>query len=156
MSICMGTNLKSGIGEEDVLRFFVLVSSLFALKEGTPVCPNTSNNTKELIAEIKEIDHQFHILEKLSTMSVECNLSNNSKGSYIMQLNTVTHKLETTYFPMNQAKEAVQLYNHMESLQTPILNTVLVSSSSFGTLTRTYPNYFLDTRQFLAILKELL
>lgn len=73
-----------------------------------------------------------------------------------MQLNTVTHKLETTYFPMNQAKEAVQLYNHMESLQTPILNTVLVSSSSFGTLTRTYPNYFLDTRQFLAILKELL
>ena len=53
----MGTNLKSGIEEEDVLRFFVLVSSLFALKEGTPVCPNTSNNTKELIAEIKEIDH---------------------------------------------------------------------------------------------------
>ena len=156
MSICMGTNLKSGIGEEDVLRFFVLVSSLFALKEGTPVCPDTSNNPKELITEIKEIDHQFHILEKLSTMSVECNLSNNSKGYYIMKLNIVTHQLQTTYFSTNQVQEAVQLYNHMESLQIPTLNTVLVSASSFGTLTRAYPNYFLDTRQFIATLKELL
>ena len=152
----MGTNLKSGIEEEDVLRFFVLVSSLFALKEGTPVCPDTSNNPKELITEIKEIDHQFHILEKLSTMSVECNLSNNSKGYYIMKLNIVTHQLQTTYFSTNQVQEAVQLYNHMESLQIPTLNTVLVSASSFGTLTRAYPNYFLDTRQFIATLKELL
>ena len=156
MSICMGTNLKSSIGEEDVLRFFVLVSSLFALKEGTPVCPNTSNNPKELITEIKEIDHQFHILEKLGTMSVECNPSNNSKGYYIMKLNTITHQLQTTYFSTNQVQEAVQLYNHMESLQIPTLNTVLVSAYSFGTLTRAYPNYFLDTRQFIAILKELL
>lgn len=156
MSICMGTNLKSGIGKKDVLRFFVLVSSLFALKEGTPVCPDTSNNPKELIAEIKEIDNRLHILEKLSTMSAECNPSNNSKGYYIMKLDTLTHKLETTYFPMNQAQEAVQLYNHIESLQIPILNTVLVSASSFGTLTRAYPNYFLDTHQFITNLKELL
>lgn len=156
MSIYMGTNLKSSIGEEDVLRFFVLVSSLFALKEGTAVCQDTSNNPKELIAEIKEIDHQFHILEKLSTMSAKCNLSNESQGYYLMELDTLTHQLETIYFPMNQAKEAVQLYNHMESLQIPTLNTVLVSAYSFGTLTRAYPNYFLDTRQFITNLKELL
>ena len=73
-----------------------------------------------------------------------------------MKLNIVTHQLQTTYFSTNQVQEAVQLYNHMESLQIPTLNTVLVSASSFGTLTRTYPNYFLDTRQFIATLKELL
>lgn len=156
MSIYMGTNLKSGIGADDVLRFFVLVSSLFALKEGTPVCPDTSNNPKELIAEIKEIDHQFHILEKLSTMLAKFNPSNDSKGYYLMELDTLTHKLEINYFPMNQVQEAVQLYNHMESLQIPIFNTVFVSTSSFDTLKRAYPNYFLDTRQFIAILKELL
>lgn len=156
MSICMGTNLKSGIGEEDVLRFFVLVSSLFALKEGTPVCPDTSNNSKDLIAEIKKINNQFQILEKLSAMSAKFNPSNESKGYYLMQLNTLTYKLETIYFPMNQAQEAVQLYNHIESLQIPTLNTVLVSAYSFGTLTMAYLNYFLDTRQFSTILKELL
>ena len=156
MSICMGTNLKSGIGEEDVLRFFVLVSSLFALKEGTPVCPDTSNNSKDLIAEIKKINNQFQILEKLSAMSAKFNPSNESKGYYLMQLNTLTYKLETIYFPMNQAQEAVQLYNHIESLQIPTLNTVLVSAYSFGTLTMAYLSYFLDTRQFSTILKELL
>lgn len=156
MSIYMGTNLKSGIGKEDILRFFVLVSSLFALKEGTPVCPDTSNNPKELIAEIRELDNQFHILEKLSTMSAKFNPSNESKGYYLMELDTLTNKLEINYFPMNQAQEAIQLYKHMESLQIPIFNTVLVSASSFNTLKRAYPNYFLDTSQFIAILKELL
>ena len=89
-------------------------------------------------------------------MSAKFNPSNESKGYYLMQLNTLTYKLETIYFPMNQAQEAVQLYNHIESLQIPTLNTVLVSAYSFGTLTMAYLNYFLDTRQFSTILKELL
>ena len=156
MSIYMGTNLKAGVGQDDVLRFFLLVSSLFALKECTPVFPNTSNNPKELIAEIKELDNQFHILEKLSTMSAKFNPSNESKGYYLMELDTLTNKLEINYFPMNQAQEAIQLYKHMESLQIPIFNTVLVSASSFNTLKRAYPNYFLDARQFLSIMKEIL
>lgn len=156
MGIYMGTNLKAGVGYDDVLRFFLLVSSLFALKEGSPVCPNTSDNSKELIAEIKKLNNQFHILEKLSTMSAKFNPSNESKGYYLMELDTLTNKLEINYFPMNQAQEAIQLYKHMESLQIPIFNTVLVLASSFNTLKRAYPNYFLDTSQFIAILKELL
>lgn len=156
MGIYMGTDLKAGVGQDAVLRFFLLVSSLFALKEGTPVCPNTSDNPKELIAEIKELDNQFHILEKLSTMSAEFNLSNESKGYYLMELDTLTHKLEINYFPMNQVEEVVQSYNHMESLQVHNLNTVLVSAHSFHTLMSAYPNYFLDTHQFLSIMKEIL
>ena len=61
-----------------------------------------------------------------------------------MELDTLTNKLEINYFPMNQAQEAVQSYNHMESLQVHNLNTVLVSASSFNTLKRAYPNYFLE------------
>lgn len=156
MGIYMGTNLKAGVGYDDVLRFFLLVSSLFALKEGSPVCPNTSDNSKELIAEIRELDNQFHILEKLSTMSSKFNPSDESKGYYLMELDILTNKLEINYFPMNQVEEAVQLYNHMESLQIPIFYIVLVSASSFNTLKRAYPNYFLDTYQFLSIMKELL
>ncbi|MCI8630588.1 MAG: hypothetical protein HFE57_14055 [Firmicutes bacterium] len=156
IGIYMGTNLKAGVGYDDVLRFFLLVSSLFALKEGTPVCPNTSDNTKELIAEIKKLDNQFHILEKLSTISAKFNTSNESKGYYLIELDTLTHKLEINYFPMNQVQEAVQSYNHMESLQVYNLNTVLVSASLFDTLKRAYPNYFLDVTQFISIMKEFL
>ena len=41
--------LKAGEGDEYVKRFFVLVSSLFAIKEGYPVVPNTINDKAELI-----------------------------------------------------------------------------------------------------------
>lgn len=156
MGIFTQTNLKSGIGNEDVLKFFLLVSSLFALKEGTPVCPNTSSNPNELIAEIKEIDNQFHILETLSKMAVKFNSSNKSEGYYLMELDIITYKLTIDYFTMNQIEEAIQLYNHMESLQIPIFNTVLVSASSFNTLKRAYPNYFLDITQFITIMKEII
>lgn len=73
-----------------------------------------------------------------------------------MELDTLTHKLEISYFPMNQVQEAIQLYKHMESLQIPIFNTVLVLASSFNTLKRVYPNYFLDVTQFISIMKEFL
>ncbi len=89
-------------------------------------------------------------------MSAKFNTSNESKGYYLMELDTLTHKLEISYFPMNQVQEAVQSYNHMESLQVHNLNTVLVSASSFNTLKRAYPNYFLDVTQFISVMKELL
>lgn len=76
-------------------------------KKDTPVCSDTSSNSKELIAEIKKIDNQFHILEKLSTMSAKFNPSNKSKGYYLMELDTLMNKLEINYFPMNQAQGAI-------------------------------------------------
>lgn len=42
MGIYTKNNLKSSQGDEDILRFFTLVSSLFAIIEDSTVCPNTS------------------------------------------------------------------------------------------------------------------
>lgn len=52
MGIFTKSKLKSSIGDEDILRFFVLISSLFAQREETPICPNTSDNTKDIINEV--------------------------------------------------------------------------------------------------------
>lgn len=49
--------LKAGQGEDYVKRFFVLVSSLFAMKEGYPVIPGTLADEKELISEIEQINN---------------------------------------------------------------------------------------------------
>lgn len=68
MGIFTKSKLKSSIGDEDILRFFVLVSSLFAQREETPICPNTSDNTKDIINEVKEINNKitFSIKNKCS------------------------------------------------------------------------------------------
>ena len=157
MSIHTSTSLKAIMcGTDDILRFFTLVSSLFAIKEGTPLCPNTSSDSNKLLAEIKEIDNRLHILETLSTMAATYNSLNESKGYYLMELDILTHQLEIQYFPMNQLEKAIQCYNQMEALQIPIFDTVLVSASSFESLKRAYPNYFLDANQFITIIKEML
>lgn len=43
MGIYTNSNLKSSQGDYDILRFFELVSSIFAIEEKMPVCPNTSD-----------------------------------------------------------------------------------------------------------------
>ena len=52
MGIYTKSNLKSSQGDYDILRFFTLVSSLFAIQEKMPICPNTSDWADELISEI--------------------------------------------------------------------------------------------------------
>ena len=147
MSVHTNTSLKAIMcGTDDILRFFTLVSSLFAIKEGTPLCLNTSNDSNKLLAEIKEIDNRLHILETLSTITATYNSLNESEGYYLMELDILTHQLE----------KAIQCYNQMEALQIPIFDTVLVSASSFESLKRAYPNYFLDANQFITIIKEML
>ena len=44
--------LKSGLGDDRWKRFFALMGSLMALREGCPIVPNTPTEKKELIKEI--------------------------------------------------------------------------------------------------------
>ena len=62
--------LKAGQGETYVKRFFILVSSLFALKEGYPVVPGTLSDERILISEIKKINNEHHLVEMLRAIRV--------------------------------------------------------------------------------------
>lgn len=73
MGIYTKSQLKASIGDEDVLRFFVLVSSVFAKMEGTPIAPNTIDDFNTLISEIREIDKKLYIVSRLSALSVAIN-----------------------------------------------------------------------------------
>lgn len=56
MGIYTKSQLKASMGDKDILRFFVLVSSVFAKMENMPICPDTNDNYNILISEIKQID----------------------------------------------------------------------------------------------------
>lgn len=51
-------------------KVFVLVSSLFAIREETPQVPNALYDEKELIAQIREIDSRHHLLEMLRAIRI--------------------------------------------------------------------------------------
>ena len=69
MGIYTHTNLKAGIGEEQYLRFFALISSLFAIKEKQSLVPNKPENFDDLIGEINSLNNQYHILDNLAMIN---------------------------------------------------------------------------------------
>ena len=77
MGIYTKSNLKSSQGDYDILRFFTLVSSLFAIEEKMPICPNTSKWADELISEIKYLDKKNNIISTLSGLNVSINHASN-------------------------------------------------------------------------------
>lgn len=161
MGIFTKSKLKSSIGDEDILRFFVLVSSLFAQREETPICPNTSDNTKDIINEVKEINNKLHLVSRISALSVAIKHTNVSqkmkgKGYYVLILNYEKKLLRVKRFSTKQIDLATKAYNEIESKNDKNIDVVLVSAQSFDDLKEAYPNYFADISEFVNIMNKLL
>lgn len=160
MGIYAKTTLKASMGNKNVLRFFVLVSSVFAKMENMPICPNTLDDYNILISEIKEIDKKLNIISRLSALSVAIKLTNEKytkeKGYYLLQLNLSNKLLKINKFSTKQIELATTAYDKIESLNNPDIDVVLVSATSFDTLKCAYPNYFTDISQFVDIMRRIL
>lgn len=161
MGIFTKSKLKSSIGDEDILRFFVLVSSLFAKKEGTSICPNTVDDNSTIIDEVKKIDDKLHLVSRISALSVAINHTNASqkmkgKGYYVLILNYKEKMLRVRGFSTKQIDLATKVYNDIEAKNDKNIDVVLVSAQSFDDLREAYPNYFADISEFVEIMNGLL
>ena len=161
MGIYTKSNLKSSMGNEDILRFFVLVSSLFAQQEGTSICPNTTNDKKIITDEIKSINNKLHLVSRISALSVAINHTNTSKnmkgkGYYVLILNYEEKNLRVRGFSTQQINLATTAYNEIEAKHDKNIDVVLVSAQSFNDLREAYPNYFADISEFVNIMNKLL
>lgn len=161
MGIYSNTALKSSMGDEKVLRFFVLVSSVFAKMENMPICPGTSDDYNELVREIKEIDNDIHIVHTLSHLNVliehsdSMRTDNHKKISYYVLVQKYEKKIITIYpFSSHEIDLATATYNKLEEKFSE--NVVLVSATSFDNLKAAYPNYFVDIGKFIEIMRRIL
>jgi hypothetical protein len=157
--------LKSSIGEEDWLRFFSLMGSALALREGTPTVPGNPASETELTREIAALADSLQVESALTaygTAIQEIYLGERQAPYYLLELRpsggvggrgTVT----ITGFEINQLEEANKRYLEVEKgLKEPGAQAVLVRVESLTALPAAYPNYFLDTRRFLDAVRETL
>lgn len=161
MGIYTKSQLKASLGNEDILRFFVLVSSVFALMEKMPVAPNTNEDLYDLILEIKEIDDRLNIVSRLSALSVAINHVNKNadlkkNGYYVLQLNYGKKLLKVNSFSKSQVELATNVYNKIEGLNNSDIDVVLVSATSFDAVKAAYPNYFTDISGFVDMMRKIL
>ena len=153
--------LKSGQGSKEILRFFVLVSSLFAIRENCAVVPGTVNDEKELIAEIEQINDQHHVLDMLKAIRTaidhDAEQIPDKRGYYILQLNYNTRLLKRLFFKPSELETANLMYDYLEKQRgDDPLDIVLVRAASYSAVKAAYPNYFMDIGEFIDIVTKYL
>ncbi len=161
MGIFTKQNLKASQGDEHIKRFFVLVSSLFAMEEHCPVVPGTIADKDELISEIESINAQYNTLDTLKAIHVFANITRDiemkKSGYYMLLLNFNTNHLSVRYFLPSEIEDANKIYAQIEKNRTESkIDAVLVRAESFKELKRAYPNYFADITEFVGRVAEYL
>lgn len=151
--------LKSSAGSDDWLRFFALMSSEIARREGTPLVPGTPESEAELAKELSELTQSLGVVERLAaygeTLKVfEEEIAGGSSKYFVLELNAIGGSL--TVYTFGSLTQATGHYEALEraSAENSDTDVVLVSVDSVSALRRAYPNYFLDTDAFLGIVRE--
>jgi putative GTP pyrophosphokinase len=163
MGTFLGQSLKSRQGDESWLKFFSLISSSFAFKENTTPIPKYSHLTEiETHEKIQALNKKLGALDKLIGLSAVMRVRQNAgKGStyYLLILDSLNHTIEIRSYGRNDFFKASDDYSEIElkvNQGQVQVEPVLVSSESLGKLKRAYPNFFLDTTDFLKELRPVL
>ncbi len=161
-----GEALKSGEGDPQWLRFFALMGSYYALRENRPVVPDTSENLDLLLDEIRHLTRELGVIGRLSGYRRIMNLMDSrsrrrrNSGYALLQLDWTEGEIltEITLFRESDREAATQIYYEREQQLAEKCSgdVVLVSNAIIPNLKKAYPNYFSDTRSFLATLRYIM
>lgn len=155
--------IKSNEGHKDWVTFFKLVSSAFAKFENCPIVPDTPNDKDELYSLIRQKEKELQVRTKMKhwTNSIRYfdELKNKTKSQFfLLELDTIQEKLTITSYSKRNEQKAILDYAKAEKriYGKKEYDVVLVGADTTQDLKKAYPNYFLDTREFLKYLDKIL
>ena len=112
--------LKSSLGDDNWLRFFALMGSVIAIKEGAPLVPGTPRSPDKLAAELRIYADRIYASSRLRSLGtalqqLEENVSDATKTKYfLLELTPDTDTVKITGFGANQSQKAQSLYTEVE------------------------------------------
>jgi hypothetical protein len=154
--------LKSSRGEPEWKRFFQLMGTEMAFREGTPPVPNTPLDIEELHRELRHCAGELQILSSLAgftdalIVTRRASAEGRKAAYFLLSLDNIKERLSVTGYKHAELDKAAKAYAREEEHIRAQKGTdaVLVSVDSIRNLQRAYPNYFADTRMFARILRE--
>jgi ppGpp synthetase/RelA/SpoT-type nucleotidyltranferase len=153
--------LKSSQGEEDWLRFFALMGSALAIREGSSaLVPNTPTKKIDLVKELRALSVKLNVQNALRMYGQALNVGREDAGKgnhfFLLRLEPQLGRMNIEGFRRKELDKASARYLEVERQIEGITGAeaVLVSVDSLSALERAYPNYFLDTDVFLTALQE--
>jgi len=154
-----GEELKFGEGNENWKRFFVLMSSYFALQEQSKIIAGTPDSKGKLITEIADLNKKNDFLTKLEVLKTFTESTKEKLEDfayYLLYINSEERNFKLKGYKEEQYAQAYDDYTSSEKRENGIDNVVLVSTNSIESLKGAYPNYFADMNEFIAVLKNIL
>lgn len=155
--------LKSSEGPDEWLKFFSLAGSAFAHLENSPLVPEyeTLGKLETYIATTTE-SNRLGVRDMLLGYSsaIKAIPTGTARAAYyLVQLNLQEEQKSVSIrsFARDQLEKANIEYMKAEkrASEGEQIQVVLVSAGSVDSLRRAYPNYFLDTHDFLRHLKRI-
>jgi len=161
MGTFLNHSLKSSEGPAVWLKFFSLCSSAFAYVEHTTRVPGfVSLSRNQTFMKTATESHRLSVPETLQAYSSAVNAIPGGiqrAAYYLVILDVEAKSVSVESFSREQLESANRRYSEVEkNLGTDgARQAVLVSAGSVEALRRAYPNYFLDTDEFLYHLSRL-
>ena len=146
--------LKSSLGDPGWLRFFQLMSSELARREGEPLVPDTPEDVRQARVELIDLINTYKPVQRLESYRDALNYIEHAKTGdhyYIMHLQPRDNRLTIESFPKAKSTKASDRYLEIEEglKRSSDEEAVLVSVDSITSLRKAYPNYFFDTQAFV-------
>jgi len=156
--------IKSNEGKKEWKDFFRLVSSAFAIEEGTALVPNTPRNPKELYNQINQKENELKVRQIMSNWARAIRIFEREVKEkpnlqyFLLELDIIGEKLNITGYTGGEEQEALEEYARVEKVNQckEGYDVVLVGVDATQDLKKAYPNYFADTGEFLAELNKIL
>jgi ppGpp synthetase/RelA/SpoT-type nucleotidyltranferase len=145
--------LKAGGGQYSWKRFFVLTSTLFAMKEDCPIVPGSVASDDALLQEIRGLWRGIRIREQfdgwITAAQTLIPQEHGTNATYLVEVDV--DQKATTVKGFSDVGDAYQAYADAEQKNRQIRNrtAVLVSMQSVNQLRGAFPSYYGDTKAFL-------
>jgi hypothetical protein len=153
--------LKSSQGSDQWLRFFSLMGSALTIREKRPLVPGTPATEAHLKTELRNVTEELNVQERLTWYGRAVTIFDNASTVpnafyYLLKLQPKKGTVTVSEFTKAQLDKASAEYLEVERSLADEAGSeaVLVSVESVEALRRAYPNYFLDTKVFLAAVEE--
>lgn len=150
--------LKFGAGPAEWRRFFSLMGSALAVREGTPLVNGTPHSEPELITELENAAKELKVRQRLRKWANAMRaLPRRNIADFkwlLLVLDIEKNTIQVTGFA--DRRQASKEISNIEPSSRKNLDAVLVSVSSIKQLRAAYPNYYADTREFLSALSTAL
>ena len=158
----LGQAIKAGKPSSEWAEFFLLASAAFAHTEKQTL-PSAFSTTdpKRILSRLRKAEDSLGVILRLKGFSVAADKivkdGHPSSRYHLITLNTAARNLKIRSFSLADQDTANAEYAKIEALAASgePLDPVLITGGSVQSLRKAYPNYFLDTQSFVAILDRI-